>query len=88
MGNDFAYLLERVARHHGFMVKTVGDAITATFHDPVDVVTRCYRCKTRGQASIAAQCPGDEVEIDRLRRWLAAAALMFQRHAVFTAEPK
>jgi hypothetical protein len=52
------------------------------------VVTRCYRCKTRGQASIAAQCPGDEVEIDRLRRWLAAAALMFQRHAVFTAEPK
>jgi class 3 adenylate cyclase len=38
VGDDFAYLLERVARHHGFIVKTVGDAVMAAFHDPVDVV--------------------------------------------------
>ena len=40
VGDDFAYLLERVARHHGFIVKTVGDAVTATFRDPVEVVHR------------------------------------------------
>jgi hypothetical protein len=36
--DHFAYLSERVARHHGFIVKTVGDAVMAAFHDPVDAV--------------------------------------------------
>jgi class 3 adenylate cyclase len=36
--DHFAYLSERVARHHGFIVKTVGDAVMAAFHDPADAV--------------------------------------------------
>ena len=27
-----------MARHHGFIVKTVGDAVMAAFHDPADAV--------------------------------------------------
>lgn len=34
----FAYLAERIARHRGFIVKTVGDAVMAAFHDPADAV--------------------------------------------------
>jgi class 3 adenylate cyclase len=34
--DHFAYLSERVARHDGFIVKTVGDAVMAAFHDPAD----------------------------------------------------
>ena len=36
--DHFAYLSERVQRHNGFIVKTVGDAIMAAFHDPADAV--------------------------------------------------
>jgi Family of unknown function (DUF5939)/Adenylate and Guanylate cyclase catalytic domain len=36
--DHFAYLSERVARHHGYIVKTVGDAVMAAFHDPADAV--------------------------------------------------
>jgi class 3 adenylate cyclase len=36
--DHFAYLSERVARHHGFIVKTVGDAVMAAFYDPADAV--------------------------------------------------
>jgi class 3 adenylate cyclase/carbon monoxide dehydrogenase subunit G len=36
--DHFAYLSERVARHRGFIVKTVGDAVMAAFHDPADAV--------------------------------------------------
>ena len=36
--DHFAFLSERVARHHGFVVKTVGDAVMAAFHDPADAV--------------------------------------------------
>ena len=36
--DHFAFLSERVARHHGFIVKTVGDAVMAAFHDPADAV--------------------------------------------------
>jgi class 3 adenylate cyclase len=36
--DHFAYLSERIARHHGFIVKTVGDAVMAAFHDPADAV--------------------------------------------------
>lgn len=36
--DHFAYLSERVQRHHGFIVKTVGDAVMAAFHDPADAV--------------------------------------------------
>ena len=36
--DHFAFLSERVSRHHGFIVKTVGDAVMAAFHDPADAV--------------------------------------------------
>jgi class 3 adenylate cyclase len=36
--DHFAFLSERVARHHGFIVKTVGDAVMAAFNDPADAV--------------------------------------------------
>jgi class 3 adenylate cyclase len=36
--DHFAFLSERVERHHGFIVKTVGDAVMAAFHDPADAV--------------------------------------------------
>ena len=36
--DHFAYLSERVQRHDGFIVKTVGDAVMAAFHDPADAV--------------------------------------------------
>ena len=34
--DHFAFLSERVQRHDGFIVKTVGDAVMAAFHDPAD----------------------------------------------------
>ena len=36
--DHFAFLSERVARHDGIVVKTVGDAVMAAFHDPADAV--------------------------------------------------
>jgi class 3 adenylate cyclase len=36
--DHFAYLSERVQRHNGFIVKTVGDAVLAAFYDPADAV--------------------------------------------------
>ena len=36
--DHFAFLSERVTRHHGFIVKTVGDAVMAAFNDPADAV--------------------------------------------------
>jgi class 3 adenylate cyclase/carbon monoxide dehydrogenase subunit G len=36
--DHFAFLSERVARHHGSLVKTVGDAVMAAFHDPADAL--------------------------------------------------
>jgi len=36
--DHFAFLSERVTRHNGFIVKTVGDAVMAAFHDPADAV--------------------------------------------------
>jgi class 3 adenylate cyclase len=36
--DHFAFLSERIERHHGFVVKTVGDAVMAAFHDPADAV--------------------------------------------------
>jgi class 3 adenylate cyclase len=36
--DHFAFLSARVERHHGFIVKTVGDAVMAAFHDPANAV--------------------------------------------------
>jgi len=36
--DHFAFLSERITRHYGFVVKTVGDAVMAAFHDPADAV--------------------------------------------------
>ena len=36
--DHFAFLSERLARHNGFIVKTVGDAVMAAFRDPADAV--------------------------------------------------
>jgi class 3 adenylate cyclase len=36
--DHFAFLSECVQRHDGFIVKTVGDALMAAFHDPADAV--------------------------------------------------
>jgi class 3 adenylate cyclase len=36
--DHFAFLSERMERHNGFIVKTVGDAVMAAFHDPADAV--------------------------------------------------
>lgn len=36
--DHFAFLSELVERHNGFIVKTVGDAVMAAFHDPADAV--------------------------------------------------
>jgi class 3 adenylate cyclase len=36
--DHFAFLSERVQQHNGFIVKTVGDAVMAAFHDPADAV--------------------------------------------------
>jgi class 3 adenylate cyclase len=36
--DHFAFLSERVERHRGIIVKTVGDAIMAAFHEPADAV--------------------------------------------------
>jgi class 3 adenylate cyclase len=37
--DHFAFLAERVQRHNGAVVKTVGDAVMAVFHDPADALT-------------------------------------------------
>jgi class 3 adenylate cyclase/carbon monoxide dehydrogenase subunit G len=36
--DHFAFLSERVTRYHGFVVKTVGDAVMAAFSDPAEAV--------------------------------------------------
>jgi class 3 adenylate cyclase/carbon monoxide dehydrogenase subunit G len=36
--DHFSFLSELVTRHHGSIVKTVGDAVMAAFHDPADAV--------------------------------------------------
>ena len=36
--DHFSFLSERVQRHNGFVVKTVGDAVMAAFHDPAEAV--------------------------------------------------
>src|SRR5262249_1878909 len=36
--DHFAFLSERVQQHDGFIVKTLGDAVMAAFHDPADAV--------------------------------------------------
>src|SRR5271166_5303262 len=36
--DHFAFLLDRVQRNHGFVVKTVGDALMAAFSRPDDAV--------------------------------------------------
>ena len=36
--DHFAFLSERIERHNGFIVKTVGDAVMAAFYDPADAV--------------------------------------------------
>jgi class 3 adenylate cyclase len=36
--DHFAFLSEQMQRHGGFIVKTVGDAVMAAFHDPADAV--------------------------------------------------
>ncbi len=36
--DHFAFLSERVQRHNGLIVKTVGDAVMAAFHDPAEAV--------------------------------------------------
>jgi len=36
--DHFAFLSERVQRHNGFIVKTIGDAVMAAFGDPADAV--------------------------------------------------
>jgi class 3 adenylate cyclase len=36
--DHFAFLSERVERHNGLIVKTVGDAVMAAFHDPADAM--------------------------------------------------
>jgi class 3 adenylate cyclase len=36
--DHFTFLSERVQAHNGFIVKTVGDAVMAAFHDPADAV--------------------------------------------------
>jgi len=36
--DHFAFLSELIARHHGAIVKTVGDAVMAAFNDPADAV--------------------------------------------------
>jgi class 3 adenylate cyclase len=36
--DHFAFLSERITRHDGIVVKTVGDAVMAAFHDPAEAV--------------------------------------------------
>lgn len=36
--DHFAFLSERLQRHNGFIVKTIGDAVMAAFGDPADAV--------------------------------------------------
>ena len=38
MRDHFAFLSDRVERNHGFIVKTVGDAVMAAFSRPDDAV--------------------------------------------------
>ena len=60
--DHFAYLSERVARHHGFIVKTVGDAVMAAFHDPADAVRAVLSMQdevasfNRGRSELRASC--------------------------------
>jgi adenylate cyclase len=41
VGRHFEFLKERIARHHGAVVKTIGDAVMAVFHQPADAVRCC-----------------------------------------------
>jgi class 3 adenylate cyclase len=41
VGRHFEFLKERVARHHGAVVKTIGDAVMAVFHQPADALRCC-----------------------------------------------
>ncbi len=36
--DHFTFLSERVQAHNGFILKTVGDAVMAAFHDPADAL--------------------------------------------------
>jgi class 3 adenylate cyclase len=66
--DHFAFLSERVQRHNGFIVKTVGDAIMAAFHDPADAV----------EAALSIQ---DEVAAFNRSRADAQIALKLGLHA-------
>jgi class 3 adenylate cyclase len=66
--DHFAFLSERIERHHGVIVKTVGDAVMAAFHDPSDAV----------RAALAIQ---DEVAAFNSGRGDASIVLKLGLHA-------
>ena len=49
--DHFSFLAERVQRHHGFVVKTVGDAMAALPPAPIMAFARRSRSRTMSQAS-------------------------------------
>ena len=52
--DHFSFLAERVERHHGFVVKTVGDAVMAAFSRPMTQSVRRSQSRTMSQASTPA----------------------------------
>jgi class 3 adenylate cyclase len=54
----FGFLRESVVQHSGAIVKTIGDAVMATFVDPADAVRAALEMLTRVDEFNAAQ--GDE----------------------------
>jgi class 3 adenylate cyclase len=56
VGRHFEFLKKRIARHHGAVVKTIGDAVMAIFHQPADAV-RCCLAIQRDLPSFNAAWP-------------------------------
>jgi hypothetical protein len=54
--DHFAFLSERVERHNGFIVKTVGDAVMAAFHEPADAVRAVLSIQDECSVELGRSC--------------------------------
>jgi class 3 adenylate cyclase len=58
----FGYLREVIVRNHGALVKTIGDAVMASFVDPLDALRAALETRAR-IAQFNAQAGGDQVAL-------------------------
>jgi class 3 adenylate cyclase len=58
----FGYLRECIARNSGALVKTIGDAVMASFVDPLDALRAALEMRTR-IAQFNAEAGGDQIAL-------------------------